>query len=142
MLKKWQITVDIVTFIWLITFLFSLFTKGETKQYLEYTSYAICILFIIDLIVIYKLSKSIKYFLKNHWFDILLAIPFFRIFRFAKIGKLLRVNKSLKSLNRVRKSNRIIESLKSFIEMVDLSTKTKERIKKRTKKPQKQDSTC
>jgi len=55
--------------------------------------------FVFELIVEYKKSKSFKEFLRNNYIDILLLIPIFKVARMARLGKLMRMRKSLKILD-------------------------------------------
>jgi len=67
--------------------------------------------FVIDVVYKYKKSKNWKDFLENHWFDIILLIPFFRIFRLLRLLRLLKVFKitkvGLRGYKDYKKSNRV-----------------------------------
>lgn len=62
---------------------------------LDTFSWIIWGIFAIDVYLKYRASENWKYFLRHHWFDILLLIPFFRILR---LLRLLRLVKTLKLL--------------------------------------------
>ena len=48
-------------------------------------------LFIIDLFLLFRNSNNFKCFLKENWLDIILLIPFFRVFKIAKFRKMGKV---------------------------------------------------
>ena len=124
---NWNRLVDIITIIWFISFCLSFFTKGYISKVFDILSIFICIFFVIDLLIIYKKSINLFSFIKENWFDILMAIPFFRflkIFRLAKVGKLRNILKLLKKIN-------FLKHTEQTIEFIDLSSKSHERIKKR-----------
>lgn len=123
----WKKSVDIVTVIWLISFILSYFVSGILKSLTNTISIFVAVFFIIDLIIIFREIGSIKIFLKQNWLDILLLIPFFRLFKVLRFAKVKRIGKIYKLIN---KSKRI----KKTPEMIDLLSKTNERIRNKLSK--------
>ena len=119
---SWARFVDIITVIWLIFFILSFFDLGATLNLIiEYTTLSFLVIFILDIIILYRNSESTKHFFKKHWFDVLMVIPFFRVLRIFRVFRLLRVTKGIKS--RVKLGEKTSKAIK----------KTK-RISKRVKK--------
>lgn len=99
----WDSFVDIITLIWITVFLYSIIIKYYTIEF--YCNIAMLLLlpvFVVDLVLIYKSEKNFKSFIQNKWLDVLLAIPYFRIFRLLKLAKLLRFLKIIKFKKAVR----------------------------------------
>ncbi|WP_371504283.1 hypothetical protein [Nitrosopumilus adriaticus] len=59
-------------------------------------SWIIWMVFAADVIFKYRSSANWKEFLKKHWFDIVLLIPFFRILRLLRLLRLLKTLKFAK----------------------------------------------
>ena len=59
-------------------------------------SWIIWIVFAVDVYFKYKASGNWKVFLRKHWFDIILLIPFFRILRLLRLLRLLKTLKLLR----------------------------------------------
>lgn len=108
--QRWTRIVDSTTVVWLVIFfiglmafdidllgldepLISIPKSFETPW--DVISWIIWGVFAVDVYFKYKASKNWKAFLRNHWFDVLLLIPFFRILR---LFRLLRLLKALKLL--------------------------------------------
>jgi len=104
----WAHSVNGTTVIWLVIFFVGLFAfdsdlfgfeeplidfPEEWQLYWEILSWIIWLVFALDVYFKYRSSENWKIFLKKHWFDIILLIPFFRILR---VLRLLRLLKTLK----------------------------------------------
>lgn len=101
--KIWNKAVDIITVIWLLHFIMSLFTDLLNETYSVFFSYFIYTFFVTDLIIIFINHNSKKRFFKENWFDILMVLPLFRLFRFLRILKINKLRKLLKLLKRSKK---------------------------------------
>jgi hypothetical protein len=94
----WSGFVDVITIIWLVIFILTFIDLGNTiNLLLKYILLSFLIIFILDLYILYKRAENFKMFIKKHWFDVLMVIPFFRILRIFRVFKLLKVTKSVKS---------------------------------------------
>ena len=62
-----------------------LILPDELEQPIYIINWIIWIVFVIDLIFKYMEISDYKLFLRKHWFDIILVIPFFRILSIFKI---------------------------------------------------------
>ena len=106
--KLWSRSVNGTTIFWLGLFFVGLFAfdsdllgfeepliiiPEELEAPWEIISWIIWIIFVVDVYFKYRKSENWRAFLRNHWFDILLIIPFFRILR---IFRLLRLLKTMK----------------------------------------------
>ena len=84
----WRIFVDLSTVVWLVVFALLLLPDGRFDTPLVGTlSLALLAVFVADLGVIYYSAKQRPVaFLKGHWVDVLLVIPYFRISRLVVRG--------------------------------------------------------
>ena len=126
-LKIWSKVVDVVTIIWLIHFILSLFTDFLNETYSLFFSYFIYSFFVTDLIIIFINHNSKKKFFKENWFDILMVLPLFRLFRFVRILKIAKLKKLLKLLKRSKKFKK---SKKLISDSLDLGMQINNRVKK------------
>lgn len=111
----WTKLVDITTIVWISVFLLGFVIKDAIiKQVCNQFNFFLLPVFILDLYYLYKKTGKIKKFLKEKWLDILLVIPYFRIFRILRFTKVLRLikifkfTKARKTMILVKKSNRAI----------------------------------
>ena len=89
---RWRLFVDIATVVWLLLFVLMLL-PGEQFEGLgvRTVSLALLAVFVADLGVTYHRSgERPTHFLRTHWLDVLLVIPYFRIFRILRVGRALR----------------------------------------------------
>ena len=126
-LKIWSKAVDVVTIIWLIHFIMSLFTDLFNETYSVLFSYFIYSFFITDLMIIFINHNSKKKFFKENWFDILMVLPLFRLFRFLRI---LKINKLRNLLKLLKKSKKFKSGKKIVSESFDLGLQMNDRVKK------------
>jgi len=126
-LKMWSKAVDVVTIIWLIHFIMSLFTDLLNETYTKLFSYFIYSFFVTDLLIIFFSHNSKKKFFKENWFDILMVLPLFRLFRFVRILKIAKLKNLLKLLKRSKK----FKSGKKIVsESFDLGRQMNDSVKK------------
>ena len=126
-LKIWGKAVDVVTIIWLIHFIMSLFTDLFNETYSVLFSYFIYSFFVTDLMIIFINHNSKKKFFKENWFDVLMVLPLFRLFRFVRILKIAKLKNLLKLLKRSKKFKK---SKKLVSDSLDLGMQIKNRVKK------------
>ena len=99
LMVMWDRFVDFITVVWLTVFFVGIANPGLTPDYLELGLLSV---FVLDLVVKYRREPNIKTFVRKRWVDILMVIPYFRIFRMLKLFRLIRVLKAAKVF-RVRK---------------------------------------
>ncbi len=107
---SWSRFVDLVTIIWLVIFVLSFFTSPSTEDTLRTINIAILSVFVIDLGVLYWKIRSPSIFIKKHWLDILMVIPYFRIFRIARILRLVRFVRIAKSI-KIIKISKVVKAM-------------------------------
>lgn len=78
------------------------FNLGQFALFFLVFDILITIVFLIDLIVLYKKEKSFGSFLSNCWLDIVATVPFYNILRVAKLARLIRLTRFIK-LNKTLK---------------------------------------
>ena len=118
---KWILFVDIVTGIWLCMFILTFFLSEEIKRIFDIILLSMLFIYLIDLVFIYKNSKR-KNFFKDHWFDIVVVIPYFRLFRFLKFIRFLKMARISKGTKAIKGSERVNDKgvekvFKGFIKM-------------------------
>lgn len=99
---SWSRFVDLITVIWLVIFILRFFTSPALSDALEIANIAILSVFVADLGVSYRKARSISVFFRKHWFDILMVIPYFRIFRIARILRLARFIRIARAVKVIR----------------------------------------
>lgn len=115
----WSQFVDFVTIAWLFLFFIGIVTTGYLSDICGIINLMLLSVFMMDLVFICRRSKSFSQFFKKHWFDVLLVIPFFRIFRAAKMLRGVKAVKAIGALKKVKgvkaiKIGRKAKALKSF----------------------------
>ena len=117
----WDRFVDFATVIWLVIFVIGLTASTLIPAKVQLVLLAV---FVVDLGVIYRREPNLRVFLRRRWTDILMVIPYFRVFRILKLVRLLRILKTfrianvrrfpgLKQLEAFRrKSTRIVRSVR------------------------------
>lgn len=109
---RWTRVVDIATLVWLGVFVAGFLVKGRAAEVCNYVNIALLGVFVADLGVIYKTSENWRRFLKQHWLDILMVIPYlrvFRIFRIFKLARFLRIAKVAKT----RRAFKVVKGVKA-----------------------------
>lgn len=91
------------------------------KAYLQYT---ILGYFVLDLMVLFTMYEENKKFFRNHWFDILLTVPFLtafkglkglKIVKIGKTSKLLKPSKALKGIKIGQKTGKLAKKSKKLL---------------------------
>ena len=96
-MKPWTIFVDAVTFIWLVVFTVGFSTSSAiTAERCGLVSLLLLPVFVIDLYILFRQSDNFRSFIKQRWFDVLIAIPYFRLFRILKFARVLRALRLVK----------------------------------------------
>ena len=67
-------------------------------SYKAYLQYSILAYFVIDIAVLFTMYEENRKFFRNHWFDILLTVPFLTAFKGLKGLKIVRLGKGSKLL--------------------------------------------
>jgi voltage-gated potassium channel len=121
--KNWAIFVDVVTINWLVVFAVGLFTSNEvTADQCEFITLLLLPVFVIDLFILLKRADNYQTFIKQHWFDILIVIPYFRVFRLLKFAKVLRALRLIK-FARLLGITRAVKKTKRVTKMVKITDK-------------------
>ncbi|TET47794.1 ion transporter [candidate division TA06 bacterium] len=110
--QKWNRVVDVATLVWLGVFVAGFLVKGRATQVCGYVNIALLGVFVADLGVIYKTSENWRRFIKQHWLDILMVIPYlrvFRIFRIFRLARFLRIAKVAKT----RRAFKVVKAVKA-----------------------------
>lgn len=104
------ILIVLVIYLYLELFASSTNILYHQKTYLQYVLLAY---FTADLMVLFSMYEENREFFRNHWFDILLTIPFFtafkglkgfRIIKLTQTTYFLKLTKSLKTVKIVQKT--------------------------------------
>lgn len=92
--------------------------------YKKSLQYSILVYFVADLAVLFMMYEENKQFFRNHWFDILLTVPFLtafkglrglKIIKMSKGGKLLKPGKVLKSVKVGQKMGKLVKKGRKFV---------------------------
>jgi len=102
----WTTAVDATTVVWIGLFVTSFVVTGqETRDLCGIVMLSLLPVFVADLVFLYRKERDFKSFILKRWFDVLLVIPYFRIFRvlrFARLLKVLRLMSAKKALGATR----------------------------------------
>jgi hypothetical protein len=104
-LTIWDLFVDVVTAVWLIIFGLSFIPEYESV-----CSILLLVLipfFIADLAIRYSRVSNLKIFVRKHWIDIIVVIPYLRILRVARIVKATKAVKAIKTAKAVKTTSSI-----------------------------------
>ena len=96
---RWVHFVDLATIIWLV--IFALEVAGRGPPYGLWIELALSSVFIADLAATYSRSESAGAFIRKHWTDILLAIPFVRVFRLTRARRVQRLFRLIKRVGQL-----------------------------------------
>lgn len=94
---------------------------GEWESPWQAISWIVWGIFAIDVSLKYRAVRNWKVFLRRHWFDLLLLIPFFRIMKILRILRLLqtakaaRAYKMIKLVKEIRNYFRAYKKTKRFV---------------------------
>ena len=81
---------------------------------LEYVSYAIIFVFLIDAIILFGKSKNVLFFFKNHWADVLSIIPLSGAFQLAKLVRFAKISRAFSRTSKLARMSKISHSAKFF----------------------------
>ena len=128
--KTWDVFVDITTAMWLVVFIVSLVSDGWGAGWVGPVTMVIGGIYIIELAVIFRRSAGLLDFLRKAWLDLLLLIPFFRIFRVGRIARLFRIRRLARFVRNHKYLRRIARTsvIETSVEGLDLVQKTFERL--------------
>ena len=113
----WDRFVDCITVIWLVVFFTGIANPGIIPDGVEPGLLSV---FVVDLLVKYRRVGKLRTFIRRHWSDILMVIPYFRILRLLRVIRIIRAAKiakvrrfpGLKALEAFRrKSTRIAKEI-------------------------------
>ena len=116
----WDRFVDVVTFLWLGLFAVNLVASQPVLGAVLFWCLPI---YVLDLGVKYRRAGNLGRFLKQHWFSILMTIPYLRVLRLLRLLRLLRVLKmagagrALKTNGVWRKSKRLWSRRKEWVRL-------------------------
>ena len=99
MLPRWRLFVDIGTVVWLLLFVLMLMPSEQFEGLgVRTVSLTLLAVFVADLGVTYhRAGERPARFLRTHWLDVLLVIPYFRVFRILRVGRALRAVRLLRA---------------------------------------------
>lgn len=130
-----------VALVFVILILESFFEVSKIQKYLDIADLLITVVFVIDLIVLFRKSDNLQHFMKRNWVDILAVIPLGSMFKLAKVIRAVRIVKVLSRTQKITKAstsalktNRFLKFFSKdsgFNKYVDDSPKT---VKNRNKK--------
>ena len=115
--ENWTKVVDITTIVWISVFFLGFIVKDEgINQICNKFNFFLLPVFILDLYYLYKEAGTIRKFFREKWLDILLVIPYFRIFRILRFSKILKLIKIFK-FTKVRKTMIFVKKSKRLINL-------------------------
>lgn len=133
-----------VAIVFIILILESFFDVADYQTYLDSADVIITIIFVIDLLILFRKSVTFKSFIRRNWIDIIAVIPLGSVFRLAKVVRAVRIIKILSRTSKITRASKIIKTnrfLKFFSSdsgfnkyVVDDKKQKKAQKKKRKKK--------
>ena len=120
---QWRLLVDVTTVVWLVVFALSLAPGSPLDSRIaNRIGIGLLGIFVADLGVTYwRAGETPVSFVRHHWFDVLLVIPYFRVLRMLRILRFLRLLRSARILRLwkiVLSSVRASKKLGRTLEMV------------------------
>lgn len=97
--KAWHIFVDLATLMWLGAFVLSF--AGPDYWWTSFVLEGVGGVFVVELGVIFFCAATWRAFLKTAWLDILLLIPFLRVFRIGRVARLFRLRRAARFLTAI-----------------------------------------
>jgi len=125
---SWNRFVDVVTIIWLLFFALG-FLKPELEAPCSMINLGLLPVFIIDLIIRYERVGNVKRFLRYHWLDILVAIPYFRFLRALRIFRAIRAARTIKA-SKILKASKTVTATKTTLYTLKKAEKIVKAVKK------------
>lgn len=96
-MKTWTIFVDVVTILWLTVFAVGLITPSEIiADRCNFISLLLLPVFVANLYILFRQADNFRLFIKQRWLDILIVIPYFRLFRVLSFARVIRALKLIK----------------------------------------------
>lgn len=115
--SAWNMVIFIGVCLAFIIFILEVFfyTNGLTP-FLEYLSWAVLAVFVVDLVLLVRHAKGFWHFLRHHWADIISVIPIAGIFQLAKIARITRLARIARVMRagRLGRMSKISHSTKFF----------------------------
>lgn len=90
--------------------------------------YSILVYFVADLLVLFMMYEENKLFFRNHWFDILLTVPFLtafkglkglKIVKMGKTGKILKPTRALRGVKIGQKTGKLVKKGKKLLKKLE-----------------------
>jgi hypothetical protein len=126
--KIWDVFVLLAISATLIILVLQLFFRVDQFQgLLDAIDWVIILIFFIDLIVLYKQSKSTKEFLIRNWPDMIAIIPLGMIFRLTKLVRFVRIINYLSKAQKIEKINRPMKLFSNTPRRYDNGSKKNEK---------------
>jgi len=122
----WKIFVDIITIVWIFSFLMGLIIDFEDTSFLHNLSYLIYVFFLIDILFTLIRYKSINLFFKENWLDILTIIPIFRLIRFLRFFRIAKFRGLIKL---ILKSKKVKKGYGVFTDTIDIGNQVVNKVK-------------
>ncbi len=114
--KKWNFLVFLAVALTFIILLLQLFFEvGRYRIVIRVLEWIITVVFIVDIVVLYRKIKDWKKFLKLCWTDVIAAIPFFETLKIFKIIRIFKISKVLKAL-KIKKGLKFFSRESGFLE--------------------------
>lgn len=120
--ENWTKVVDITTIVWISVFFLGFIVRDEEiNQICNKFNFLLLPIFVLDLYYLCKEAGKIRKFFREKWLDILLVIPYFRIFRVLRFSKILKLIKIFK-FTKVRKTMIFVKKSKRSINLARNNT--------------------
>lgn len=113
--SAWNMVIFVGVCLAFIIFILEAFfyTNGLTPI-LEYVSWAIIIVFVIDLIILFVRSDKNWSFIRYHWADIIAILPVTQVFQIAKVLRITRIARFAGKTSKLARVGKISHSSKFF----------------------------
>ncbi len=111
--RMWRVFIDSVSVLWLGVFAYTM-AAGDTAMWVMVISCVIAGIYVIDLILIARKCSGVWDFIKRAWLDLLMLIPFFRIFRVCRLFRLVRASRVFSGFRRIILMERAMEGMDTF----------------------------
>lgn len=114
----WNVIIFVAVCLAFVIFILEVFfyTNGLTPV-LNYLTWVILAVFLVDLVILITRAKGFFSFFKHHWADIISIIPVAGVFQLLKVVRVLRIAKIarlLQSTGRLSRMSKITHSAKFF----------------------------
>ena len=125
---RWTAFVNVATVVWLVLFGLSFAPSDwSTPPWIDTLALGLLSVFVTDLgVTYYRARLAPVAFMRRHWFDVLLVIPYFRIFRILRVGRGLRLLK----LFRTQKATKLVRTAQSGLDHVKARKKIRRLVRR------------